>query len=442
MISVLITGGVAFVVGIVAYMVLTRPQSSNGATKKTWTNDKLHTQKSQSDIILNAIEDGVVVVDTQKIIRLFNPAASRLTGWPQDEAININFDVVLRLLDTKNKDYSSEENPFNKALTSGKPISDNTATLFTRSKKSVGVSLSVSPLLDQDGQVTGVVGVFRDVTEQREAERQRAEFISTASHEMRTPVASIEGYLALAMNDKVSKIDTKARDYLQKAHESTQHLGQLFQDLLTSTRVEDGRLSNHPQVVEASSFLEKVCEDLRFSAQQKNLVLEYVVGTNGATITGNKDESNGSARVVQPLYYINVDPERLREVVTDLFDNAIKYTDKGKISIGITGDDKIVQVYVRDTGIGIAPEDIPHLFQKFYRVDNSATRTVGGTGLGLFICRKIIEMYNGRIWVESELNKGSTFYINIPRVSNDRLTPDLINEAQQISSPRATQEEE
>lgn len=98
----------------------------------------------------------------------------------------------------------------------------------------------------------------------------------------------------------------------------------------------------------------------------------------------------------------------------------VKYTPEGKISIGITGNDQVVQCYVRDTGPGIPAEDLPHLFQKFYRVDNSATRTIGGTGLGLFICRKIIELYDGRIWAESELGKGSSFYINLPRLSTEK----------------------
>ncbi len=114
------------------------------------------------------------------------------------------------------------------------------------------------------------------------------------------------------------------------------------------------------------------------------------------------------------------DADRMREVITNLFDNAVKYTPDGKITLGLTGDNQVVQAYVRDTGPGIPSDDVPHLFQKFYRVDNSATRTIGGTGLGLFICRKIIELYDGRIWVESELGKGSSFYINLPRITNEK----------------------
>ncbi len=274
------------------------------------------------------------------------------------------------------------------------------------------MNFNVTPLLDVTQKVSGAVGIFQDVSEERQEERQRAEFISTASHEMRTPVAAIEGYLALAMNDKVSKIDTKARDFLQKAHASTEHLGKLFQDLLTSAKAEDGRLSNHPQALEIGKYLEQLTQDLRFAAEKKGLGMEFVVGTGGGVI----DARDTNSKVVQPLYFVQVDPDRLREVITNLFDNAVKYTEAGKVSIGITGNNEIVQFYVRDTGPGIPAEDVAHLFEKFYRVDSSVTRTIGGTGLGLFICRKIVELYQGRIWVESEVGKGSTFFINLPRI--------------------------
>jgi signal transduction histidine kinase len=125
----------------------------------------------------------------------------------------------------------------------------------------------------------------------------------------------------------------------------------------------------------------------------------------------------------------------MREVITNIFDNGCKYTEEGKVSLGLTGNDGVVQIYVRDTGAGIPPEDIAHLFQKFYRVDNSATRTIGGTGLGLFICRKIVELYQGRIWVESELGKGSTFYINIPRLTSKKAEELMAAEA---SNPLST----
>jgi signal transduction histidine kinase len=234
---------------------------------------------------------------------------------------------------------------------------------------------------------------------------------------MRTPVAAIEGYLALALNDKVSTVDSRARGYLEKAHDSTEHLGKLFQDLLTSAKAEDGRLTSHPVVIEVGEFLEQLSNDLRFVAEKKSMLVEFTVGGN-QTIDASKGAA--SSKVIRPLYYALADQDRLREVVTNLFDNAVKYSEKGKITIGLTGNDEVVQFFVRDTGNGIPAGDIQHLFQKFYRVDNSATRTIGGTGLGLFICRKIIELYGGRIWVESVEKQGSTFYINLPRLSTQK----------------------
>lgn len=388
--------------------------SGNSSASKLATN--LQNERLKSEIILNAIEDGVVLLDAEKIIRSFNPGAVLITGWSIDEAEGLNFENVLKLIDDKDEPYTERHNPFNKAYKEGTTIRDNQAILISQSNKHVMLSLSVTPLLDDTKHVVGVVGVFRDVSQERQQEQQRAEFISTASHEMRTPVAAIEGYLSLALNEKVSTVDTRARGYLEKAHSSTRHLGELFQDLLTSAKAEDGRLTSHPVLVEMGTFLEHLAQDLRFSAEKKGLPVELVIGSH----TQGKTEALGLTHSVRPLYYVSVDPDRMREVITNLFDNAVKYTDKGKLSLGLTGNDDVIQVYVRDTGPGIPREDVAHLFQKFYRVDNSATRTIGGTGLGLFICRKIIELYDGKIWVESEIGVGSTFYINVPRLSGQQ----------------------
>ncbi len=375
----------------------------------------LRDEKLKSDIIINAIEDAVILIDADRVIQLFNPAAATLTGWKVNEALSLDYRSVVRIANAKNEEYEDSLHPFALALEQKTLVKDNAANLITQTEKHIAVNVSVSPLFDDHEHVTGLVAILRDVGQERQEEQRRAEFISTASHEMRTPVAAIEGYLALALNEKVSTIDTKARGYLEKAHASTQHLGQLFQDLLTSAKAEDGRLISHPKVVEMGEFLEKLTEDLRFTAEKKGLAMEFVVGAKEAVIDATQNE--GGNKVIRPFYYAYADPDRLREVVTNLFDNAVKYTESGKVSIGLTGDNNVVQIYVRDTGQGIPAEDISHLFQKFYRVDNSATRTIGGTGLGLFISRKIIELYEGRIWVDSIVDKGSTFYINLPRIT-------------------------
>jgi len=391
----------------------------------------LRDEKQKSNIILDAIDDGVILIDKQGIIQLFNPGAEKITGWPATEAKTLDYRSVIKIVNEKGDQYPPQQDPialiFNGNL---ETVRDNKGLLVTRSGKQLPLYISVTPLLDQNKQLTGAVAIFRDVTEERQEEKQRSEFISTASHEMRTPVAAIEGYLALALNEKVSTIDSRGRQYLEKAHESTQHLGKLFQDLLTSAKAEDGRLTSHPLLIELGSYLEKLSNDLRFASDKKGLALEFNFGLN-ETIDATKNV--GGERVIRPFYYIIADPDRLREVITNLFDNAVKYTDQGKIILGITGDDHVVQVYIKDTGVGIPPEDIPHLFQKFYRVDNSATRTIGGTGLGLYICRKIIELYQGRIWVESEVGKGSTVFINLPRITTEKAEEERRREASDSS---------
>lgn len=364
-----------------------------------------------SDFILGAIQDGVVMVDKNNLIHTFNPAAAVITGWLAEEAVGMDYQTVLPLVNDKGEKLPAAGHPFAQVLASGQSVRDSHAQLATKGGKPLPISLIVSPVLDAAGRPSGnVVGVFRDIAKETEEEKQRSDFISTASHEMRTPLAAIEGYLALSLNPKTARVDENAKKYLEKASMSTKHLGELFRDLLTSSKAEDGRLISYPAVVEIGEILEQVSEAGRFHAKEKNLDLNYAVSSDPAN----------AGKTVRPLYYAYVDPNRIREVFQNIVDNAIKYTMEGGIEVRLTGDPNVTQIQVKDTGDGIPAEDIPHLFQKFYRVDNSTTRTVGGTGLGLFICRKIIELYNGRIWVESEQGKGSTFFINLPRLSSQQ----------------------
>lgn len=414
LLSVGLTALIVILLFVIRALGSRKPSGSNepGSLASTLRDEKL-----KSGIILNAIEDGVVLVDEQQTIQLFNPGAAKTIGWNSEDATGLNWQAVFKFVNNKGEPLDVLQDPVARLFVSKEFVRENAASLLTKSGKTITVELAVSPVFDDQKRLTGAVVVFRDVTEERKDEQQRAEFISTASHEMRTPVAAIEGYLALALNDKVATIDTRAHEYLEKAHASTQHLGKLFQDLLTSAKAEDGRLTSHPQVVEVGAFLEQLTDDLKFSAEKKGLGVEF---TFGGSHTIDASHNGPGDRVVRPLYFVLADPDRLREVLTNLFDNAVKYTDSGKITIGLTGNDQVAQFFVGDTGPGIPAEDMPHLFQKFYRVDNSATRSIGGTGLGLFICRKIVELYGGRVWVESELGKGSRFYINLPRLSTQK----------------------
>lgn len=425
----LVIVGASVIVITVVVLILLRPKKPRGTEaegRATVLASSLRDEKLKSEIILKSIEDGVILADAEGNIQLFNPAAGRITGWEPKEAAGISYKSVVLLENDKGEPYAETSNPFWRAFMEKKVVSDHEANLQTRSGSKISLDITVTPLLDSDQEVVGAVAVFRDVSEQRKEEQQRADFISTASHEMRTPVAAIEGYLALALNDKVVNIDDKARSFLDKAHDSTKHLGKLFQDLLTSAKAEDGRLTNHPTVVEMGQFLTSLTDALKFSAQAKGLGIEFILGAQDSIIDAS------STAVIKPLYYVQVDQDRIREVITNLFDNAVKYTESGKITLGLTGDQNVVQIRVQDTGPGIPAEDISHLFQKFYRIDNSVTRTIGGTGLGLFICRKIVELYGGRIWVESEVGKGSTFYINLPRLATEQAKVAKQKEANQL----------
>jgi two-component system, OmpR family, sensor histidine kinase VicK len=384
----------------------------------------LKNKEALSEILIQSISDGIIATDTLGTIILINNAAGSLTEWSTEEAGGIDSKLVVKLLSDEKATQiiPDNEHPFTTVLQTRKAYSQ-TVLLVSRNNKRTYVSLAISPvLLPKNDELVGTVAVFRDVNAERSQEQRSADFISTASHEMRTPVAAIEGYLALALNEKVSSIDPRAREYLEKAHSSTQHLGKLFQDLLTSAKAEDGRLTSHPVVTEMGAFLEQLTEDLKFSAEKKGLGVEFIYGTPSDS-TSHKLPIDGQTNVgksIAPLYYANVDPDRMREVIANVFDNGVKYSESGKIKVGITGDTHIIQIHISDNGPGIPKEDLPHLFQKFYRVDNSATRSIGGTGLGLYICGAIVQLYNGTIWAESKVGEGSTFYINLPRLSSQQ----------------------
>ena len=367
--------------------------------------NRLSAVENKSDVVINAIDDGVLAISKDGNIELINPSAQQIIGWDQGDALGLNWKSVLKLVTSDGKDVEDLENPIAQSLSKNQPTHNDKLFLLTSSEKRILVSIVSSPV-GTDGE--GIIVVFRDITKEKAEEREQAEFISTASHEMRTPVASIEGYLGLALNPATAHIDEKARDFITKAHESAQHLGRLFQDLLDISKVEDGRMKNNPKVINVNEFLKDIFDGLATKANEKQL--------NYIFMPDIIDE--GKEKSLQPIFYANIDPDHFREVVSNLIENAIKYTPSGEVVVNITGDDKQISVSVKDSGIGIPAEDIPHLFQKFYRVDNSDTREIGGTGLGLYLSRRLAEAMSGNLRVESKYKEGSTFYLEIPRMNS------------------------
>ena len=367
--------------------------------------NRLSAVENKSDVVINAIDDGVLAISKDGNIELINPSAQQIIGWDQGDALGLNWKSVLKLVTSDGKDVEDLENPITQSLSKNQPTHNDKLFLLTSSEKRILVSIVSSPV-GTDGE--GIIVVFRDITKEKAEEREQAEFISTASHEMRTPVASIEGYLGLALNPATAHIDEKARDFITKAHESAQHLGRLFQDLLDISKVEDGRMKNNPKIINVNEFLKDIFDGLATKANEKQL--------NYIFMPDIIDE--GKEKSLQPIFYANIDPDHFREVVSNLIENAIKYTPSGEVVVNVTGDDKQISVSVKDSGIGIPAEDIPHLFQKFYRVDNSDTREIGGTGLGLYLSRRLAEAMSGNLRVESKYKEGSTFYLEIPRMNS------------------------
>ncbi len=406
---------------IIGFVIWRNQEDNDQATKdvKSLAN-QLSEVANKSEIVINAIGDGVIAIDSQGVIQLINPAAQEILGWGKQDALMLNYKSVLQLTDQNNHEVAPENDPIRQVLNTNQQMRSNKLTIVTKSGKKIQASIVVSPIGEAGG---GVITVFSDITKDKAEEREQAEFISTASHEMRTPVASIEGYMGLALNPNTATIDQRARDFIMKAHEAAQHLGHLFQDLLDVSKSEDGRMINAPKVVDMTEYTKTIVEGLAPKAQEKGLRLIY-----------KPSEDNGTKKIA-PVYFVNQDNDHIREVLDNLIENGIKYTPKGEVTVDIAGTDEKVTVSIKDTGLGIPPEDIPHLFQKFYRVDNVDRQSIGGTGLGLFLCRRLAEAMGGRLWVESVYTQGSTFYFELPRI--DSQTATRLKEQQALEAQQA-----
>lgn len=383
-------------------------------------NKELDKITAKSDIVINAIGDGVIIINNLGNIKLINPAAQNMTGWSESDAISLNYKSVLNLINSSNNSIDSPNNPIDQVLNLNQQMRTRDFGLETKHGKKIQISLVVSPIGEAG---SGVIAVFSDITKEKKEGREQAEFISTASHEMRTPVAAIEGYLGLALNPQTATIDIRARDYINNAHKSSQHLGRLFKDLLDVSKADDNRLSNHPQLVNVVNFTNEIIKDHIMGATQKGLRLIF-----------KPNPGSSNEKYIAPEYSVNLDNSHIREVVNNLIENAIKYSNKGDIVVDVMGNDDNVVISVKDSGIGIPAEDMPHLFQKFYRIDNKDTREINGTGLGLYLSRKLTESMGGRIWAESVKDIGSTFYVQLPRISSQQAK--MLKE-QQLINPNA-----
>ena len=360
-----------------------------------------------ANLVLNSIDEGVMIVHSSGIVVLVNPAAMRLLGTNDPNMVeNLQLASILNLENSEGTRTEDDVNPVLRAVMNGENFETRDLILVSVQEQRRPVAISV--VCTTTGQNERII-TLRDIARELEEEGEQADFISTASHEMRTPVASIEGYLGLALNPKTATIDERARKYLEEAHASSKHLGRLFKDLLDVTKLDDKKIRVQLTPVEMASTVRSIANGQVPMMSEKGI--HYTFGANAA-------RSDNTTRVVNQEVYASVDIDFLREAVNNLVENAIKYTASGGgIWVNVRGDDDRVLINVTDTGIGISPDDLKHVFQKFYRADNSQTRTVGGTGLGLYLVKQRVEAMGGKVWAESSFGEGSTFYLSFPRIT-------------------------
>ena len=365
-----------------------------------------------AELALKTIQDGILIVNKDGVIKYINPAAVEMIGCEKAEnALNLDYSLVMKFEKNDGERVDENNNEFGNAVKTNQEFESREYVLVAKqSDKKTPIAIHLTP--SGDGRSDRII-TFRNIAKELEEEGAQTEFISTASHEMRTPVASIEGYLGLALNPQTATIDARARQYLESAHNASQHLGNLFRDLLDVTKLDDKRIHAHNVPLELTGFVKKFADEYIPKFKEKNI--NYSFGADSM-----KSQRFAGGKSIEQVVYTFADVDFLGEILANLVENAIKYTPEGgAVWVNVQGDGDRALINVTDTGIGIAAEDLQHIFQKFYRADNSQTRTVGGTGLGLYLVKQRVEAMAGRVWAESAFGEGSTFYVSLPRLTSD-----------------------
>ncbi|MBU1868053.1 PAS domain S-box protein [Patescibacteria group bacterium] len=356
-------------------------------------------EKNKLAVVLSGVADGVVAVDQSYRIVVFNSAAAGITGWLPEEAIGKNLDTILLIYGLDHSRVSIDrlcpreiDNVTDK-ITYFEP----NLSLKTKTGSEKQVNLMAATI--KEGSVADVsyILTFHDVTEERELERMKLDFVAMAAHELRTPITSIIGYLSVLQDELGSSLNMEHQQFFRRALTSGKRLIGLMENLLSITRIEKGRLTLRLASIDWQGLVKEAVTEFTPLADEKGLQLRW-------------------KPLKTSLPMVLVDSLRISEVLNNLLNNAITYTAKGAISIWCEYDDKekMVITHIKDTGPGIPEESMPHLFEKFYRIAGPLEEGSKGTGLGLYISKSITTMHGGRIWVKSDFGKGSTFSFSLP----------------------------
>lgn len=332
--------------------------------------------------ILSSMTEGVVVLDKSGNIIIVNSAIRKIFDLNDREVTGASILEVIRNYDLHVF--------LNEVLQAKKPMIEEIEMLTPVNKI---FEIHAAPFLQENGDFKGVVAVFYDITELRKLERIRSEFVANVSHEFRTPLSSIKGYVETLLDGAVNDSENNIK-FLNIINEHAKRLDRLINDLLDLSKIETEKVELKLEVLNIKNITDKVISLLKTKADEKEIIIE----TN-----------------IPEDLQIKVDKNKLEQVFFNLLDNAIKFSvDKGRIIISAEILVDKIKIDVSDTGIGIPGKDLPRIFERFYRVDKGRSRELGGTGLGLSIVKHIVELHGGAVSVESKLNKGSKFSFTLP----------------------------
>ena len=335
-------------------------------------------ERSKLDAVLQNMNDAILIVDGQGLVTLINPAAERIFNVDSSRALGHSLVEVVR------------QHPFVELWrTCVKTKRQQIATIETTPERLFiqGIATPLEPLLPENTLL-----VFQDLTRVRRLEVVRRDFISNVSHELRTPLASLKA-LTETLQEGALEDPPAARRFLQKMESEIDNMTQLVRELLELSRIESGKVPFNLKPVQPNDLVSRAVERMQLQAERAGLTLRL--------------------ECAEGLPNVLADGERIEQVLVNLLHNAIKFTPAGGEIVARTWKEAGQVVFsVQDTGVGIEPAALSRIFERFYKADQS--RSGGGTGLGLSIARHTIEAHSGRIWAESEVNRGSTFYFSLP----------------------------
>jgi PAS domain S-box-containing protein len=351
---------------------------------------QLAEERYKIESILESSADGIMTIDPDRRILSFNASMERLTGWKREEAIRGYCFEVLRLRDSQGANLCQTRCPIAKGI---EGFSSLDGIITTKDGQNVDVGVNYSMAHSSGGSILTTVVNIRDITRLRQIEDMRAAFLATVSHELQTPISIIKAYASTLARSDVQWSQQTIRDKLQAIEEEGDRLSELVSKLLHTSRLEAGDLSLNKLLLDLPKEAHKLAKRFAGLTQIHEVKVDFP----------------------QDFPPVLGDPERIEEVLMNLIENAMRFSPRGGI-ITIKGETlgNEVSVTVADEGIGIPLRDQERIFERFYKVEDSLAKPTQGTGLGLYIGKTIIEAHGGRIWVESELGKGSRFTFTLP----------------------------